>query len=264
MSEASDNYAKMAEDGAAGGVDAVGALVGGDRKIGLFAVIALASAVELARAATLCDQSYDCGSYLAYAVAVGGVSLVVSVLCVLASKGGKLTGQVELVAGGLLFAWWVPAVLVLTFKSPFTATGNGYFACWVAFFVSTWLLSELWPTFRNMNNQMQAKTKGPVGFLLVASIFELIAASFACSSYCRGEVAYAVAVGAISILVCVIMMAGVVPGQYIRWVNGFMLVWWLAAAGILTFGDTFTITGNGYFATWAAVAAAAMLWGQQG
>ena len=41
----------------------------------------------------------------------------------------------------------------------------------------------------------------------------------------------------------------------------FLFVWWCIGAGIMTFQGPFTVTTNGYFATWAALAASAHLAG---
>ena len=35
------------------------------------------------------------------------------------------------VVSGLLLVLWTAAAVFLTFDSPFTSTGNGYFACWL-------------------------------------------------------------------------------------------------------------------------------------
>jgi len=43
-----------------------------------------------------------------------------------------------------------------------------------------------------------------------------------------------------------------------RAVSLFLFLWWAIAAGVLTFDAPFTITGNGYFATWAGFFSAAM------
>eukprot|EP00122_Pirum_gemmata_P001665 Pgem_evm1s1501 len=99
-----------------------------------------------------------------------------------------------------------------------------------------------------------------VAGLLVASIFYLISASLNCShGWCRDVSAYAVAVGALSTFICVIIcvleyLKKDLPkiGNVI--VSGFLLVWWLSGTGVGTFRGPFRGGhGNGYFSAWAAL-----------
>ena len=93
----------------------------------------ISSVVELFAAVAFC--TVQCRETNAYAVAVGIVSALVCIL--LAFFGGSLGQSARKVIAVLLFLWWTAAVFVLTFGSPFSFTGNGYFSVWISFFLST-------------------------------------------------------------------------------------------------------------------------------
>ena len=113
----------------------------------------------------------------------------------------------------------------------------------------------------------------PLFILFFASIFELISASVMCSDIaslygsCFGVVGYAVAVGAVSSALCIFMficLANKSTSIHALHVapmptSCFLLLWWLVGWFTLTFNAPFTYVGNGYFASWLGVAAAAAL-----
>eukprot|EP00298_Acanthocystis_sp_HF-20_P011195 c19277_g2_i4.p1 GENE.c19277_g2_i4~~c19277_g2_i4.p1 ORF type:complete len:127 (+),score=41.87 c19277_g2_i4:96-476(+) len=98
-------------------------------------VIFAASVIELTAAATLCDRSRKCEDQLGWAVAVGAVSTLVTLIFLVLSK---FLNRVRMFIAILLVVVWIPGCGVLTFDRPFVITGNGYFSAWVAFFYSVY------------------------------------------------------------------------------------------------------------------------------
>jgi uncharacterized membrane protein YczE len=108
----------------------------------LMLTLIVASAVELVAAALGCGGR-GCAAYVAYAIAVGAVSLF---LCLVLVIGRRLSASVQKVAVPVvlfLFVWWFVAAVVLTFVSPFIAASNGYFATWIACIVSAMLARDV-------------------------------------------------------------------------------------------------------------------------
>eukprot|EP00195_Chlamydomonas_chlamydogama_P007672 CAMPEP_0202912154 /NCGR_PEP_ID=MMETSP1392-20130828/56947_1 /ASSEMBLY_ACC=CAM_ASM_000868 /TAXON_ID=225041 /ORGANISM="Chlamydomonas chlamydogama, Strain SAG 11-48b" /LENGTH=139 /DNA_ID=CAMNT_0049602955 /DNA_START=50 /DNA_END=469 /DNA_ORIENTATION=+ len=98
-----------------------------------------------------------------------------------------------------------------------------------------------------------------VYYIFAASVVQLIAAAIVCDerSECKDYEAYAVAVGAIStaftlVQALLLVFNGGVANKIAPWLSLFLVLWWIPGAGIGTFKSPFVITGNGYFASWAA------------
>ena len=113
----------------------------------------------------------------------------------------------------------------------------------------------------------------PLVILLLASIFELIAASLMCSDEeaatdaTKCPSAYAVSVGAVSAAACFVLFMVQVHRDSLPYrlhgaptpIAVFLLVWWVVGWCVLTFDAPFTYIGNGFFATWAGVCSAVAL-----
>ena len=109
-------------------------------------VVMLQSSIELGRGSEKGTRSYG--------IAVGSISLAFSLgLFVFAklrpSKFSnfvvpKLPGELSLLQLFAIFQvlWWTPAMIVLTFFNPFTATTNAYFAAWAALVASLLILGD--------------------------------------------------------------------------------------------------------------------------
>jgi len=110
----------------------------------------------------------------------------------------------------------------------------------------------------------------PIVLLLAASATETVSA-------CIGGVqTYALGVGVVSLIVGILLMVlqNKKPEQLMHvlltlpkicavsvelFIAFFLFAWWCVGAGIMTFQGPFTLTSNGYFATWCALAASAMI-----
>lgn len=99
-----------------------------------------------------------------------------------------------------------------------------------------------------------------VGGILVASCVELAQAAQNCTekfNKCKDEDGFAVAVGTISLFLCLcylilLKMRRDFISKFTKFLSLFLLIWWSVGVIVLTFKHPFNTTGNGYFACWGA------------
>lgn len=89
---------------------------------------------------------------------------------------------------------------------------------------------------------------GSFGMLAVVSSTLLLQAAVDCNDKCGANVVWAVICSALSLVVCLAVIFGKIEPE--KYLTTFMLVWWMAGAGVLTFDGPYTNTQNGYFASW--------------
>jgi hypothetical protein len=173
---------------------------------------------------------------------------------------GAIGDQVKPFLACFLALWWTIGAFVLTFQL-YKFTGNGYFACWVGAITSILWACECNSSLKKHAETLQSKfDTTPISMLILCSVVELVAASIQCDEHgrhCVDEVAYAVAVGVVSLLFCILSL--VLP-QFNNIFSICLLVWWIPGVYVLTFSSysgAFTTTGNGYFSTWGALLFAA-------
>lgn len=225
-------------------------------------VLFIGSLVELYTAAKLCDdisKYQDCTNEFGFAVAVGTISLFVS-LCFLAA--GQLSpgffDPYEKVLAVFMASFWTAGVGVVTFKKPFTIVGNGYFSSWACLFASFLYLRAVLPQVGAVTSRVKEMSGISTAILIVAvaSGIELLEASIVCDeiSECKDEYGYGVSIGVISLVASVahISISALAPFQL--YTAGVLFILWIAAAAVLTEEKPFVVPGNGYFATWAALA----------
>jgi len=156
---------------------------------------------------------------------------------------------------------WTTGAGVDTFRSPFTATGNGYFASWLAFAASLFFVHLTVPKVDQMfkyvaKKAMAQETDQQIALIIfVSSIIELVAAATICDTTrrCENQLGWAVAVGTISLAICSLYIALWKILQRFRLVFAVILLFlWIPGCGVLTFDTPFVVTGNGYFSAWVA------------
>jgi len=99
----------------------------------------IASVVEFVSALVNCNDYGACSDYHAFAVAAGGVGVVAGVIASLLSPRRPIDLRA---ASWFLFVWWAASWTILTFKGPFTGTGNGFFSAWAAAILASALLAH--------------------------------------------------------------------------------------------------------------------------
>lgn len=221
-------------------------------------MLLVSSALELVQAAVDCGEAGDaCRGKLAFAVALGAVSIFFVILYM--ACGGSIQNSPLLLAL-FLFVWWTAGACVCTFTAPYISSGNGYFGVWVSWACSFELLQRQLREFQSFVNRFESLGRA-LALLLAGSSVELGAAIAICENGCRTYVAYAVAVGAVSLFTVLLLILVVELRPYHWHTAVFLCIWWIAGAFVNTFLGPFQFTGNGYFASWASLGGAALLLG---
>jgi len=211
-----------------------------------------------------------CNGNTAWALACGLVSMIIVLVMLVGPMVGGCGGCVSSAkpfVGAFLFLWWLIGAGVITFAGPYTIASNGYFGSWVACVGSVLYGMEVSDFVQQAVGFVSgpAQSAGPaMAGLVISSIIELIAASISCRGGCLNDNAYAVAVGAVSLGLCIVIMAfpKCLPqvNQFMPYIILLLCLWWLAAGIVLTFRWPFAWAGNGYFATWVAVVCVALVY----
>jgi len=246
-------------------------------------VIAFAGLFEMWAAATTCSQldngNYDaCKDEYAWAVAVGAISTIVCLICaiVLYAAANLLNDTGHMVVSIFLVLLWLPGVIWCTFDKPFasacatTATlnvgygayygshyawalggsANGYFGTWIAFLAAVKYMFASVPALE-VPIKTAAGGRGLELFaLFLFSIIEMSQASLDCGNHCSNILAWAVAVGVISAVICLLLFIPQLQPAA-KYLFVFLVLLWFAAVGTLTFNyyEVSHVQNNAYLAT---------------
>jgi len=231
-------------------------------------VIFAASLVVLISAARVCYYEDDCpydGRLIIFAEVVGGLSMFIILVHFYMVKYKPTVAAVysRFICISMLI-WWGFGACIMTFNTPFSTAGNGYFASWLAFVMSAYsvLQSVDYVSIHTGIVQTVSKDKLLVFAVFMLSGIELVATLVLCNydETWINDYGFALASGAYSACVCVLYLCVYRP--FLTKVIAVSLgLLWMVAAGILTLDeiDLFGKVSNGYFAVWGCVAASLCL-----
>jgi len=240
----------------------------------------LASIVVLAQASQNCKNASKCESWDAYAVALGCVSAFTTLGIVLGSYCHESETSIEWTDKRMpylsvfLTIWWGIGVVTCTFDGPFENTGNGFFACWIALFLSIYTcqisIAKFGLALKRCKNDVGDPQQRVMAMIMVMSFAE----AYSCllkmdektgstSEKASSQEQWGFACSLISAALIIIFLFLEPRLQRLRGQPGllayFLVPWWLFGAGVLTFDEPFTATGNGYFCAWGSFCASCYL-----
>eukprot|EP00924_Labyrinthula_sp_SR-Ha-C_P015805 snap_masked-scaffold_4-processed-gene-9.37-mRNA-1 protein AED:1.00 eAED:1.00 QI:0/-1/0/0/-1/1/1/0/367 len=198
---------------------------------------------------------------LAYAVFLGVISFVLT--------GGhffaeRRTGLLEtfpmLVMIELNLFFWTVGVIVLTFGGVYQYTGNAFFAIYIGFGLSLYIVEENVEQVQDLWNKVRLLGAN-LGTLFFSSIILFLSAISPCKDDCDGPEMLAVVYGIVSTFFCVFVFHLIEKiGTDLRVVLfGINFAFWVAIAFLCTFSGPFEETGSGFFACWAGLGSSLIL-----
>jgi hypothetical protein len=226
----------------------------------LVATLTLASLVVFCQTLWLCidRNGFDSGEVV-WLFVCSGVSTLILLLLFIPAVSSNLKNSFNLVAI-FLFVWWTIGWFIGTFDAPYFSTGNGFFGCWVAL-ISSFLLADTAGGLSLRARGESATSKIPRALLAVTlgSIVVLVAVTYHGWSGNNGWWFWAFLCSCVSTCICVALCLALLVdtgkvSSLMQPVALFLMIWWIAGTGIMTFEQPFTATSNGYFGCWMAVA----------
>jgi len=245
-------------------------------------IVFVASFFEFWAAGALCGIHGSCTGTHLFALIIGIVSAIVAaILVALYMFAPGATKMVSPFVSAFLVIWWIIAIVVCVFDSPFKtpctsgsgdSDANGYFTTWIACAASVMLLMET-EKVKNMLNSGADKMgeDGAInGALLFASAVCFIQASYDCGSVggtCGAGQGWAITVGVISfVLACLVLFVSSLA-PFKKFIFAFLSLWWFIAVLTLTFPYNgwsssdymYASLGNGFISVWVAMAVSCYL-----
>eukprot|EP00298_Acanthocystis_sp_HF-20_P007598 c17154_g1_i1.p1 GENE.c17154_g1_i1~~c17154_g1_i1.p1 ORF type:complete len:279 (-),score=101.48 c17154_g1_i1:42-854(-) len=232
-------------------------------------IVLIASLIELIAASKACGDADKCEKEVAYSVSVGCIAIFTIIPILILSKiSPSVVELITPLVSGFLFLWWGIGACVLTFRSPFKTTQNGYFASWLASGASSYYFLTVVPHAREALDRVGnvATVTGPIRQLLfavfVSSLIVMIASSIAYNDNSddkKGEKIWGIIVGLFSLIISVVAAVVPLPKIVFQIISIFLGIWWTVGLGVLTFDSPFLNTGNGFFACWIGLASSVYL-----
>lgn len=256
VEDAAPEQAKEEEPAAEGGKTMVAGVALDETQLPLF--VALIASIVLLIATTSRYNSYS--GYASYVISVSCIAMILSFFALVLNKFSEdMYEKVGKHMNTLNFAYSFVGACFLTFREPFTGTGNGYFAAWALAFATAFSVGMTKEAFGSTVKGMDAMMG-----LLVASVVVFVASIDPIrDGYYKSEAIFAIVMGAVSFVyimlqVCLEKKDKNVKGMAHFGVMAILAVAWIVEACFVTFRGPFEVTGNGYFGSWAAAMTASV------
>jgi hypothetical protein len=233
-------------------------------------LLAITSATVMVVTSLLCDG--NCDGYPGWAIACSTISLFITLgWWTMDFLKKPIPAKFPPFASLFLFVWWTLGIVFMSFKSPFrslSASANGYIACW-----ASWLLAI--QIFVENNEQGETAYAKFIGKFTQdkqgARFFHLAAAGVTLAEsivvadegfYGSGYTTYALCVSGIAVFIVIVLMAGdaKLPPKLTKGLSAFLVVWWIAGWGVMTFKAPFASLDNGWIGSTAALASSLYLY----
>jgi len=229
----------------------------------------ISSVIEFIQALIICSDE-KCDGLRGFAVALGSVTSFFCFAILVANwfKQDSKTVACECVLPYLsifLALWWAVGVVMCTFEKPFEETGNGYFACWVALILSLNFCQITISKFGAMIFKCKNDLGTPEQRAMVIIIFFSFIEAYACilqldeynaagSTKATSQEWFGLSCGLISggLVIITVIIEAIFHKGFSGLLSYILVPLWLFGAGVVTFDEPFTETGNGYFCAWGA------------
>jgi len=239
--------------------------------IGSLVGLLISGVIEFIQALMVCSDE-KCDGLRGFAVALGSVTSFVCFV-ILAVNWFKQEQDSNTVVGEcvlpylsiFLALWWVVGVVMCTFEEPFEETGNGYFACWVALILSLNFCQITISKFGAMIFKCKNDLGTPEQRAMVIIIFFSFIEAYACilqldeynaagSTKASSQEYWGLSCGLISggLVIITVIIEAIFHKGFSGLLSYILVPLWLFGAGVVTFDEPFTETGNGYFCAWGA------------
>lgn len=241
---------------------------------GSVAWVGLASAILLLQSIVVCSSSTcptgTCTGRGGFALAAGLIPLLLCAAYVILTRYHRAPSRSRVALAAFSFCWWTLSVGVLTFEDlgsktadcyPYNMPSNAYLALWGGFGASVILVSTEVTIFNNVMSRVRTMSNNHL-LVMVAGLVVMFAAISPCAKDCSGFRGFAVAFGVLA-TVFVILQMKIAPMLSMKANSGMLaaqVVFWFAGTMFLTFFEPFKVVGNGFFACWAGLAGAMMMY----
>ena len=231
-------------------------------------------------------QSKDdtCTDVEGWAVAAGVISFVLSTgLLAVEYFVARPTCQGQVTGWPIpvfLVLWWFAAVGSSTFYAPFKMTGNGYFGVWTALLASIYYVMDRVPrardAFKAADGFLKSHEQRYAVTISLCSLVQVICVAVECDELkdagkdCDDEYGLAFVISILCLVLSLLYIACIhhvlekasetMQRRLRLALAGCFVICSVIGVGVFTFDKPFTVTGNGFFATWTCGLASLLFW----